>query len=79
MVLIQTNVQNHEHVTYYLSKSLLDSKIHYSHVEKLALAIVIVVQDFFYYILIRTTTVYTDSNPIYYILICQVLKGKYSR
>ena len=46
--------------------------------EKLALAMVIVVQKFCHYILLHTTTVLADQNPMYYILTCQVLGGKYS-
>ena len=46
--------------------------------EKLAPAIVIVVQKFHHYIFLHITTVYADSNPIYYVLTCQVLGGKYS-
>ena len=79
MVLVQTDEHDQEHVIYYASKSLLDSETRYSHVEKLALATVIVVQKFLYYILLHTTTFYTDSNPMYYILTRQVLGGKYSR
>ena len=63
---------------YYLSKSLLDSETCYSCVEKLGLAMVIVVQKFHHYILLRTTIVLVDQNPMYYILTCQVLGGKYS-
>ena len=63
---------------YYMSKSLTDSETHYSHVEKLALAIVIVVHKFCHYILLRTTTVLIDQNPMYYILTRQVLGRKYS-
>ena len=79
MVLVQTDEHDLEHVIYYASKSLLNSKTRYSHVEKLALAMVIAVQKFCHYILIRTTTVYDDSNPMYYVLTHQVLGGKYSR
>ena len=57
----------------------MDSEIQYSHVEKLALATVIAVQNFRHYILLRTTTVLADQNPMYYILTHQVLGGKYSR
>ena len=64
---------------YYTSKNLIDSETHYSHVEKLDLATVIVVQKFHHYILLRTTTVLVDQNPMYYILTRQVLGGKYSR
>ena len=47
--------------------------------EKLALAMVIAIQNFLHYILLRTTTVLADQNPMYYILTRQVLGGKYSR
>ena len=79
LFLIQTNEHNIEHVIYYASKGLLDSKTRYSHVEKLALATVIAVQKFHHYIFLCTTTVYVDSNPMYYVLTHQVLGGKYSR
>ena len=46
MVLVQEDLNGQEHMIYYLIKSLLDSKTHYSHVEKLALATVIVVKIF---------------------------------
>ena len=78
MVLVQTNVHDQEHMIYYLSKSLLNSEPHYSHVEKLALAMVIMIHKFHHYIFLRTTTVYAYSNPMYYILTRQVLGGKYS-
>ena len=63
---------------YYASKSLLDSETRYSHVEKLALATVIVVQKFHRYIFLHITTVYADPNPMYYVLTRQVLGSKYS-
>ena len=44
MVLVQEDLNGQEHVIYYLSKGLLDSETRYSHVEKLALVIVIIVQ-----------------------------------
>ena len=79
MVLVQQYSNGQEHMIYYLSKSLLDSEIRYSHVEKLALDTVIAVQKFRHYILLRTTIVLTDQNPMYYILTHQVIGGKYSR
>ena len=79
MVLVQKDEHDQEHVIYYASKSLVDSETRYSYLEKLALATVIAVQKFHHYILLRTTTIYLDSNPMYYILTCQVLGGKYSR
>ena len=78
MVLVQDNLHSQEHVIYYASKNLIDSKTYYSHVEKLALAMVIVVQKFHHYIMLRTTIVLADQNPMYYILTRQVLRGKYS-
>ena len=76
MVLVQTYAHDQEHVIYYLIKTLLDSETCYSHVEKLALATVIMLQKLRHYILLRTTTRYADSNPMYYILTYQVLEGK---
>ena len=46
MVLVQIDENDIEHVIYYARKNILDSKTHYSHVEKLALATVIAVQKF---------------------------------
>ena len=43
MVLVQIDEHDQEHVVYYASKSLLDFETWYSHVDKLALAIVIAV------------------------------------
>ena len=63
---------------YYANKNLMDSETRYSHVEKLALAMVIAVQKFRHYILLRTNTILEDQNPMYYILTRQVLGGKYS-
>ena len=57
MVLVQENLNSKEHMIYYASKNLMDSETHYSHVEKLALATIIVVQKFHHYILLRTTIV----------------------
>jgi hypothetical protein len=78
MVLVQEDDNGEEHVIYYLSKSLAGPEIRYSHVEKLALAAVIVVQRFCHYILLCKTLIIADSNPMYHILTCQVLGGKYS-
>jgi hypothetical protein len=79
MVLVQEDHNDEEHVIYYLSKSLSGPELRYSHVEKLALAAIIAVQRFRHYILLRTTTVITNSNPMYHVLTCQVLGGKYSK
>ena len=78
MVLEQDNPNDQKHVIYYLSKSLIDSETHYSHVQKLALAKVISLQKFHDCILLRTIIVLVEKNPMYYILTHQVLGGKYS-
>ena len=52
MVLVQEDEDIHEHVIYYLIWNLIDVEIHYSHAEKLALAIVHVVQRLRHYILL---------------------------
>ena len=75
MVLVLDNPNGQEHVIYYKSKSLIDSKTHYSRVEKLALAMVIVVKIFLHYILLRTTTVLVDQKSMYYIMTRQVIGG----
>ena len=79
LVLAHEDPNGQEHVIYYASKNLIDSETRYSHVEKLALAMVIAVQKFQHYILLHTTRVLADQNPMYYILTRQVLRGKYSR
>ena len=78
MVLVQTDEHDQEHVIYYSSKRLLDSETRYSHVEKPDLATDIAVHKFYHYIFLRTTIVYPDSNPMYYVLTRQVLGSKYS-
>ena len=67
MVLVQENPNGQDHVIYYASKNLMDSETQYSHVEKLALAMVIVVKKNCHYILLRTTTILANQNPMYYI------------
>ena len=44
MVLVQEDEELQEHVIYYLSQNLIDAEIHYSHVEKLSLSTIHVVQ-----------------------------------
>ena len=53
MVLVQEDEELHEHVIYYLSRNVIDLKLHYSNVEKLALATVHAVHRLRHYILIR--------------------------
>ena len=63
LVLVQEDDKLQEHVVYYLSRVLDGPKLRYSHVEKLDLAVVYVVQRLCHYILLRTTTVVADVNP----------------
>eukprot|EP00253_Pinus_taeda_P003103 PITA_03103 len=79
MVLVQDDDDGIEHVIYYLSRNLLDTKTQYAYVEKLAFATVCALQRFRHYILLRTTTVISDCNPMTYILSRQLLGGKYSK
>ena len=79
MVLVQEDEFHNEHVIYYLSHNLHPTEIKYSHVDKLALATVQVVQQLRHYILLCKTTVISDCNPMMYILTKQLLGGKYSK
>ena len=68
MVLVQEDEELQEHGIYYLSRNIIDAKIHYSHVEKLALASVHVVQRLRHYILLHKTLVVAHVNPFQFIL-----------
>jgi hypothetical protein len=50
MVFVQEDDDLHEHVIYYLSRNLVDLKLKYSHVDKLALDVVHAVQILQHYI-----------------------------
>jgi hypothetical protein len=63
MVLVQEDDSHDEHVIYYPSKTLAPIEVKYSHVEKLVLAIVQVVQRFRHYILLHKTIFLSDCNP----------------
>ena len=47
MVLVQEDEELQEHVIYYLRRNLIDVEIHYSHVEKLALATIHAVETLY--------------------------------
>ena len=68
MVFVQEDEELHEHVIYYLSQNLIDTEIHYSHVEKLSLATVHVVQRLRHYILLRQTSIAAHVNLFQFIL-----------
>ena len=63
MVLVQEDEELHEHVIYYLSQNLIDAKIIYSHMEKLALATIHMVQCLRHYIILHQTLVVAHINP----------------
>ena len=70
VVLVQEDDKLVEHVVYYLR---------YSHIEKLALVVVYVVQRLRHYILLRTTTVVADVNPFQYVLSWRIVGGKFNK
>ena len=63
MVLVQEDEELHEHVIYYLSRNLIDVELHYTHVEKLALATIHAVQCLRHYILLHQNFVVAHINP----------------
>jgi hypothetical protein len=79
MVLIQEDDELHEHIIYYLSQNLIGPELKYSHVEKLALAVVHAVQRLCHYILLHKTTMVIDVNPFQYVLTRHIIGGKYNK
>ena len=53
---------------YYLIRGLVEPELNYSHIEKLVLAAVHVVQQFRHYVLFRKTTVIVFVNTFQYML-----------
>jgi hypothetical protein len=78
-VLIQLGDDDHENVIYYISKNISGTPLKYKHEEKLALAVILVVQKLHHYIFLRTTKVIEDSNPMQYLLSCRQINGKFSQ
>jgi hypothetical protein len=68
MVLVQEENLLEENVIYYLSRGLVGSELNYSHVEKLVLATMHVVQRFHHYIMLHKTTIIVVVNPFQYLL-----------
>ena len=79
VVLVQENDRLQEHVIYYLSCALVGPELRYSHVEKLALVAIYVVQRLRHYILLRTTTVVADVNLFQYVLSQWIVGGKFNK
>jgi hypothetical protein len=53
-------------------------ELNYTHVEKITLVVVHVVQHFHHYILLCKTTVIVVVNPFQYVLTQRVIRGKIS-
>jgi hypothetical protein len=68
MVLVQENDALDENIIYYLRRGLVGLELNYSRVEKLALAVVHVVQRLYHYILLHKTIVIVIINPFQYVL-----------
>jgi hypothetical protein len=68
MVLVQEDDLFSKYMIYYLSRGLVGPEINYSHIKKLALAIVHVVQWFHHYVMFCKTTVIAVVNPFQYML-----------
>ena len=68
MVLVQEYDLFSKYVIYYLSRGLVGPKLNYSHIEKLVLAAVHVVQWFRHYVMFRKTTIIVVMNPFQYML-----------
>ena len=79
MVLVQEDEELHDHVIYYLIQNLIDAELRYTHVEKLALATVHVVQHLRIYIPLRQTLVISHINPFQFVLTRKMLGGKYNK
>ena len=79
VVLVQEDDMLQEHVVYYLSRALAKPELRYSHIEKLALAVVYVVQRLRHYILLRTTMVVAGVNPFQYVLPWWIVGGKFNK
>jgi hypothetical protein len=65
-------------VIYYLSRGLVKPKLNYTHVEKLDLVTVDIVQRFCHYILLCKTTIVFIVNPFHYVFTQWVIGVKTS-
>jgi hypothetical protein len=79
MVLVQEDDELHEHVIYYLIRNLVGLELNYSHIEKLALAVIHAIQHLRHYILLCKTTVVSDVNMFQYVLTRSIKGGKYNK
>jgi hypothetical protein len=78
MVLVQEDDLLEENVIYYLSQGLVGPELNYSHVEKLALTTMHVVQWFRHYIVLHKTIAIVVVNPFQYVLTRRVISENIS-
>ena len=78
-ILVQQVDDSNEHVIYYINKTLDIPTLKYTHDKKLKLAIIISMQNLLHYILPRKTMVFTDSNPMLYILSRCLINNKFAQ
>ena len=68
MLLVQADGEIQENIIYYLNQNIIDSKLRYSHIDKLALVTIHAVQWLRHYILLRQTTIVDHINPFHFFL-----------
>ena len=78
-VLVWEDDKVQEEFIFYISRALAGTELRYSHVDKLALDVVYVIQRLWHYILLRTTIVVVDVNPFQYVLSQRIIKGKFNK
>ena len=64
---------------YYLSQNVIDVELHYSHVEKLALATIHAVQHLRHYIFLHQNLVVAHINPFQFYLTRRMIGRKYNK
>lgn len=79
MVLTQEDGELKENFIYYLSWGSIGLELNFSHVEKLALVLVHVVQQLHHSILLEETIVIANVNPFQFFLTGQVVGEKFSK
>jgi hypothetical protein len=76
MVVVQEYDELHEDIIYYLIWNWIGHKLKYSHVEKITLANIHVVQRLRHYILLCKTIMVANINPFQYILTSHMIGGE---
>jgi len=79
MLLVQEDDELYEHVIYYLSWNLVSLELNYSHIGKIYLDVVHIVQHLCHYILLCKTTVVSYIDLFQYVLTICIIGGKYNK